>query len=145
MVGNAPELPAILGTGVPVTNNTDLRTSGWELQVSWRDRLRNGLSYGIGFNVSDSRTKITRYPNNPTGDLGTYIEGRYINEIWGYETVGLAKTDEQMAEHLATTDQSALGSQWAAGDIMYKDLNGDGRITSGSYTEADHGDLKAHR
>ncbi len=142
MVGNAPELPAILGTGVPVTNNTDLRTSGWELQVSWRDRLRNGLSYGIGFNVSDSRTKITRYPNNPTGDLGTYIEGRYINEIWGYETVGLAKTDEQMAEHLATTDQSALGSQWAAGDIMYKDLNGDGRITSGSYTEADHGDLK---
>ena len=142
MVGNAPELPAILGTGVPVTNNTDLRTSGWELQIAWRDRLRNGLSYGIGFNVSDSRTKITRYPNNPTGDLGTYIEGRYINEIWGYETVGLAKTDEQMAEHLATTDQSALGSQWAAGDIMYKDLNGDGRITSGSYTEADHGDLK---
>ena len=142
MVGNAPELPSILGTGVPVTNNTDLRTSGWELQVSWRDRLRNGLSYGASFNISDSRTKITRYPNNPTGDLGTYIEGRYINEIWGYETVGLAKTDEQMAEHLATTDQSSLGSNWAAGDIMYKDLNGDGRISSGNYTINDHGDLK---
>ena len=142
MVGNAPELPAILGTGVPVTNNTDLRTSGWELQVAWRDRLRNGFSYGVAFNVSDSRTKITRYPNNPTGDLGTYIEGRYINEIWGYETIGIAKTDEEMNAHIATTDQSALGSQWAAGDIMYKDLNGDGRITSGSYTEADHGDLK---
>lgn len=26
MIGNAPELPAILGTAVPVTNNTDLRT-----------------------------------------------------------------------------------------------------------------------
>ena len=142
MVGNAPELPAILGTGVPVTNNTDLRTSGWELQVAWRDRLRNGFSYGVAFNVSDSRTKITRYPNNPTGDLGTYIEGRYINEIWGYETIGIAKTDEEMNAHIATTDQSALGSQWAAGDIMYKDLNGDGRITSGAYTEADHGDLK---
>lgn len=142
MVGNAPELPAILGTGVPVTNNTDLRTSGWELQVSWRDRLQNGLSYGIGFNISDARTKITRYPNNPTGDLGTYITGRYINEIWGYETVGLAKTDEEMAQHIAKVDQSALGSNWAAGDIMYKDVNGDGRISSGNYTITDHGDLK---
>lgn len=141
MVGNAPQLPAILGTPVPVTNNTDLRTSGWELQISWRDRLRNGLSYGVGFNISDSRTKITRYPNNPTGDLGTYIEGRYINEIWGYETVGLAKTDEEMAAHLATTDQSALGSGWAAGDIMYKDQDGNNRISSGNYTIGDHGDL----
>ena len=47
-----------------------------------------------------------------------------------------------MAEHLATTDQSSLGSNWAAGDIMYKDLNGDGRISSGNYTINDHGDLK---
>lgn len=91
MVGNAPELPAILGTAVPVTNNTDLRTSGWELSIGWNDRLDNGLTYSAKFNVSDSRTKITRYPNNPTNAISTYIEGRYINEIWGYETVGLAK------------------------------------------------------
>jgi TonB-linked SusC/RagA family outer membrane protein len=142
MIGNAPELPSILGTSVPVTNNTDLRTSGWEFQLSWRDRLENGFSYGATFNISDSRTKITRYPNNPTGDLSTYIEGRYINEIWGYETVGLARTDAEMNAHLATVDQSTLGDNWAAGDIMYKDLNGDGKISSGSYTIADHGDLK---
>jgi hypothetical protein len=79
MVGNAPELPAILGTGVPVTNNTDLRTAGWELQISWRDVLKNGLSYGVTFNISDARTKITRYPNNPTGSINNYIEGRYMN------------------------------------------------------------------
>jgi TonB-linked SusC/RagA family outer membrane protein len=142
MIGNAPELPSILGTSVPVTNNTDLRTSGWEFQLSWRDRLENGFSYGATFNISDSRTKITRYPNNPTGDLSTYIEGRYINEIWGYETAGLARTDAEMNAHLATVDQSTLGDNWAAGDIMYKDLNGDGKISSGSYTIADHGDLK---
>jgi TonB-linked SusC/RagA family outer membrane protein len=142
MVGNAPELPSILGTDVPVTNNTDLRTSGWEFQLTWRDRLESGLSYGATFNISDARTKITRYPNNPTGDLSTYIEGRYINEIWGYETVGLARTDAEMNAHLATVDQSSLGDNWAAGDIMYADLNGDGKISSGSYTIADHGDLK---
>lgn len=67
MVGKSPELPAILGTDVPVTNNTNLRTSGWELNIGWQDRLSNGLSYSATFLLSDSRTKITKYPNNPTG------------------------------------------------------------------------------
>lgn len=142
MVGNAPELPAVLGTDVPVTNNTDLRTTGWEFQVSWRDVLKSGFAYGVTFNISDARTKITRYPNNPTNSIDTYIAGRYINEIWGYETIGIAKTDEEMDAHISTTDQSSLGSNWAAGDIMYKDLDGDGKISEGSRTLADHGDLK---
>jgi hypothetical protein len=43
MVGNAPELPAILGTDVPVTNNTDLRTKGWELTIGWDDQLAEWL------------------------------------------------------------------------------------------------------
>lgn len=143
MVGNAPELPAILGTDVPVTNNTDLRTSGWELTIGWNDLLDNGLSYGIRFNVSDARTKITRYPNNPTNAIDTYITGRYINEIWGYTTIGIAKTDQEMQDHLATLPnggQDAIGSSWAAGDIMYADVNGDGRISGGSGTLGDTGD-----
>lgn len=145
MVGNAPELPALLGTGVPVTNNTDLRTLGWELSISWNDRLNNGLSYGAKFNVYDSRTKITRYPNNPTNNIWTYIEGRYIGEIWGYSTKGLAHTNQEMQEHLATLPnggQDALGSDWKAGDIMYEDLNGDGKISGGAETLNDSGDLK---
>lgn len=142
MVGKAPELPAILGTGVPVTNNTDLRTTGWELQIAWRDVLKNGLSYGATFNISDARTKITRYPNNPTKALNSYIEGRYMGEIWGFETIGIAKSDEEMNNHLATTKQNSLGSNWAAGDIMYRDLNGDHEISRGAETLDDHGDLK---
>lgn len=145
MVGNAPELPAILGTAVPVTNNTDLRTSGWELTIGWNDRLDNGLSYSANVNISDSRTKITRYPNNPTNSIWTYIEDRYIGEIWGYETKGLAKTDQEMQEHLSTLPnggQDALGSDWKAGDIMYTDIDGDGKISSGEQTLGKSGDLK---
>lgn len=142
MVGNAPELPAILGTGVPVTNNTDLRTTGWELQIGWRDRLSNGLAYSATFNLSDARTKITRYPNNPTGNLDRRIEGRYINELWGYETIGIAKSQEEMNAHIADVDQSSLGSGWGAGDIMYADLDGNHRIGEGSNTLSDHGDKK---
>ncbi len=145
MVGAAPALPELLGTDEPKTNNTDLRTQGWEFSIMWRDVLKNGLTYSAKVLLSDSRTKILRYPNNPTGAIDTYIEGRYLNEIWGFETVGLARTDEEMANHITSLPnggQDALGSDWKAGDIMYKDLNGDGKISKGSGTLADLGDTK---
>ena len=39
-------------------------------------------------------------------------------------------------------DQSKLGANWAPGDIMYKDLDGNKKINNGSNTLDDHGDLK---
>lgn len=144
MVGPAPKLPAVLGIGVPKLNNTDLVTSGFELELGWNDRLNNGLGYGLKFILSDSKTKITRYPN-PTGDLGKHREGQMMGEIWGYETVGIAKTQEEMDAHLAALPQggqNVFSSEWKAGDIMYKDLNGDEKIDGGANTETDPGDQK---
>lgn len=144
MVGPAPELPDVFGATVPKQNNTDLRTTGWELIVSWRDRLENNLSYGVSLSLADSRTKITSYPNE-SQSLSTYIQDRYLGEIWGYETIGIAKSDEEMDAHLASLPkggQSALGSKWAAGDIMYKDINGDGKVDGGGNTAKNPGDMK---
>ena len=47
-----------------------------------------------------------------------------------------------MTEWLASNDQSKIGSVWGAGDIMYRDLNGDGIVDKGNSTATDHGDLK---
>lgn len=143
MVGLGVELPAILGTAVPVTNNTDLRTYGWELQVGWRDQTGD-FSYGVRLNISDSQTKILRFAN-PTNSLDQYREGEVTGNIYGFQTIGIAKTDEEMNAHLASLPnggQNALGNNWAAGDIMYADLNGDGKISKGSNTKDDMGDLK---
>lgn len=144
MVGPADELPALLGTSVPATNNTDLESRGWELEISWRDQVFGTLNYGIRFILSDAQAYITRY-SNPSHTLETYYTGKKWGEIWGYETIGMAITDNQMMDHLATLPnggQDALGNDWRAGDIMYKDLNGDGKVDSGAYTIEDHGDLK---
>lgn len=143
MVGPAPELPSILGVNVPKTNNCDLKTIGWELALNWRDRLSNGLGYGIGLSLSDARTFVESYPGNGSNSIDTYIAGREIGEIWGFETVGIAKTDIEMQTHLDKVGgQDALGFNWAAGDIMYKDLDGKPGITEGGRTLDDHGDLK---
>ena len=143
MIGPAPELPVTLGTGVPQTNNTDLNTYGFELSIAWNDRLNNGLGYGAKFLLSDSQTEITRYPNE-TGNLNTYRTGMKMGEIWGYTTVGIAKSQEEMDAYLASLPnggQNTLGNQWGAGDIMYVDINGDGKVDGGANTLDDHGDL----
>lgn len=142
-MGSGPSLPAVLGTDVPRVNNVDIKTSGFELTLGWRDHIKD-FQYGLRANLSDSKTKVMAYPNE-TLSLSNYLVGYYTNEIWGYQTIGIAKTKEEMDAHLATlTDggQGALGSRWDAGDIMYKDINGDNKISNGANTLNDHGDLE---
>jgi len=161
MLGPAEARPNILGTNVPMENNTSLRDKGFELSLGWRDRIKSlGLTYSARFNVQDSRTLITKFPN-PTntlswrgsgsnardnkGQLNSYIQGRYTGEIWGFTTIGMAKTQEEMDAHLATLPNGGQGAlngngKWLSGDMMYKDLNGDGKITRGNSTD-DPGDV----
>jgi len=144
MVGPAPTLPAIYGITVPQINNTDQKTTGFEFEIAYNDRTKAGLGYNVKFLLSDNQTTITRYPN-PTNDLAQFRSGQKRGEIWGFETVGIARSQEQMDAHLTSLPnggQSFFGSQWAAGDIMYADLNGDGRIDQGSNTIDSPGDKK---
>jgi len=81
---------------------------------------------------------VTKYPNE-TGYLGTYYAGEKLGDIWGYTSVGLAKSQSEMDTWIASNKPS-WGSSWSAGDVMYKDLNGDKVVDYGSYTLSDHGD-----
>jgi hypothetical protein len=72
--------------------------------------------------------------------LGSYFVGRELGVIYGFETEGIAKDKAEMDAHLAKVDQSICGSNWGAGDMMYKDIDGDGKITQGSYVDGDSGD-----
>jgi hypothetical protein len=93
--------------------------------------------------LSDAQAEITRY-SNPSQTLNNYYVGKQWGEIWGYKSKGIARTNDEMMEHLATLSnggQDRLGSNWQAGDIMYSDLDGNGRIDSGTNTIDDYGDL----
>lgn len=140
MVGPAPELPVILGANPPRVNNLDMTSKGWDLQISWRDIIGE-VSYGASFVLSDNQVVIDKYPN-PSKNLGSYYKGAKLGDIWGYTTLGIAQSQEEMDAHLKKVDQSALGSGWTAGDIMYKDLDGDGKINGGEGTANKPGDKR---
>lgn len=131
-------LPDILGTSAPDANAADLRTRGWELSATWHDNIGKDWRYGLNIGLSDSQTEITKY-DNPTGALNEFYEGQMIGEIWGYVTEGIFQEDSEVAAH---ADQANLGANWRAGDIKYKDLNGDGKINPGNNTLDNPGDRK---
>lgn len=153
MVGPAPELPIILGTSVPKINNLDMTSKGWEVQINWRDQIKD-FKYGVTLSLSDNQVVIDEYPNpsntilkkNDSGDYeNIYYKGAHVGDIWGFETVGIAKSDAEMQNHLANLPnggQDGVGSNWGAGDIMYADINGDGKISRGNLKLDDHGDMK---
>ena len=138
MIGPAPELPAALGAAVPKVNNADMLSRGWEMELSWRDNIGRDFSYGARLVLSDARQFITRYPNY---SLSTYYNGMEMGEIWGYQAIGLAKSQAEMDSHLET-NRPGWGSGWGAGDLMYVDVNGDGKVNQGNNTLEDHGDKK---
>lgn len=139
MMGPPLTYPAVLGAVIPEENTLSLRTSGWELQLGWQDHIGD-FAYSAKLNLSDDRTKILEYPNDERY-LGKYTAGEYIGNIYGLTTIGVARTDEEMNAHLANVNQDAIGSNWQGGDMMYKDIDGNGQITKGT-TLDNLGDLK---
>lgn len=138
MVGPAPELPVVLGTGVPQINNADMKSYGFDFEATWQDNIGK-LNYSVRAILSDDQQEVTNYPN-PTGNINTWYNGRKMGEIWGYTTIGLAKTQAEMDAHLADVSQNNLGSKWGPGDIMYADLNGDKQINGGAGVLGNTGD-----
>jgi len=146
MVGPPTPIPNTLGTGAPNVNNADMYSSGFEITLTWRNNaflMNSPFSYGLSVLLSDETQTVTSYNNaNPT--VYDWYKGKKMGDIWGYTTVGIARSKAEMDQHLASLPnggQNLLGSMWRDGDIMYKDLDGDGKISTGSGTIASYGDL----
>ena len=138
MVGPPAPKPFTIGAGLPQVNNATLVSKGWEAELRWRDNIGK-VNYGARLVLSDDIQTVTEY-NNPTGSLSTWYSGKRVGEIWGYTTVGIAKSNQEMTDHLKE-NKPTWGSNWQAGDIMYKDLNGDKTVSDGANTLDNHGDL----
>ncbi|MCG1035414.1 TonB-dependent receptor [Polaribacter sp. DS7-9] len=145
MLSPGATLPSVLGTGSPLENAADLRTKGFEFSLNYVDSFElsgEPFSYSFTGNLSNSKTKITRF-ENPSLSLVDFYEGMTIGELWGYRIDGLFQSAEEIANH---ADQSFVSNRISSGgglqpgDVKYKDLDGDGYVGEGENTVNDSGD-----
>lgn len=135
--------PAVFGATAPKGNYADLRTKGWEMTLSWRDKFNlasKPFNYDVRLTLADNRAIITKY-NNPEKRLTDYYEGMEVGEIWGYTTEGFFTSADDIAKHAnQKLFLSTSSGQTFAGDIKLQDLNGDNIINPGTNTLANPGD-----
>ena len=145
MLTDGIALPSVYGASSPKMNTADLRTSGYELSLSWKDMFMlagRPFQYNVGFNFSDYTTVITKYDNPEYSFAMDYYEGMKVGEIWGYRTGGLFASDAEAAAY--DVDQSSVnGGQKdgpLGGDLKFLDLDGDKIISIGSNSVDNPGD-----
>ena len=116
-------VPLEYGFGKPNMNVGEVRNKGWELSLSWDDRI-NDFGYSISGNLSDNRNEVIDLGGTgPWKGSNTYTDvGLPFNSIYGYESMGLFQSDEEVA------NAPFNNSNTAAGDIRYKNQNGDNKI-----------------
>ena len=136
-LGPAKALPAVLGTNPPQENVSAIETTGFDLTVSWRDRIGD-FSYNLRGILSNYKGVVKKFPNDQKLITNWYT-GEEMGAIYGYTTVGFFEGD---ADVMNSPSQSKIYSRWGAGDIKYADLNGDGRIDWGLNTVDSMGDMR---
>ncbi|MBO4447405.1 MAG: TonB-dependent receptor, partial [Bacteroidales bacterium] len=152
MLTTGKALPSVYGASAPKTNNADLRTLGYELSLTYKDRFMlagKPFEYTVSASFNDFVGYITKF-DNPTKNLSTYYKGMMYGEIWGYKTDGFFKSDEEAANYavdqspVCTIIFSSNGGEKGlrAGDLKYLDLDEDGVIDSGANTVDDPGDRR---
>ena len=149
MLTEGIELPGVYGAAVPEMNSADLRTKGYELTLSWNDRLTlagKPFEYSVGFNLSDYKSVVTKYDNKDKTFAKPYYEGMELGEIWGFVTDGLFQSDEEAKAYAESLDLSyVLKGQtggWQAGDVKFVNLDGDNKIGIGSNNVDNPGDRR---
>ncbi|GIM61723.1 SusC/RagA family TonB-linked outer membrane protein [Capnocytophaga canis] len=143
MLGTALSFPDFFGADAPKTNNANMRNKGWELQINYRGKITEDISFNVGGMLSDATSVVTKYTNpEGTAPANSWYEGRSVGEIWGYRSSGLIQTQAEADEYNKTYDMSYLSPKaWTPGDVKYIDLNNDKKIDRGDNKLSNMGDM----
>jgi TonB-linked SusC/RagA family outer membrane protein len=120
----------------PFVNIGDMENKGIELMVGKRGNIIPGLSYDASISFTAYKNKVVKIDNNPL----TFIQGNAsrltgvwrnqaghpISSYYGYQVDGFFNDAADLTD--LVMDDAVIGS-W-----KYKDLNGDGEITSDDQT-----------
>ncbi len=127
------EFPQVLGATPPNINGAYLRTKGWELELSWRDKI-SAFNYFVKFNLANNNTKVIRLADDaiPVQGANTFVEGYPYQSFFGLKYDGLVQSDAELTAYNSSVS-SGIPGNLKLGDAKYKDLNGDGKLTSLPY------------
>ena len=132
---------AVLGYEEPaMVNAGDVKNTGFEIALSWRDQIGSDFSYHANVNMATNKNEVTRLAN----DAG-YIDGQtkalfenssYVSRVEvghpigyfsGMSYSGIWQNQAEIDKAIA--DGKAVLAGAVPGDCIWDDWNGDGQIS----------------
>jgi TonB-linked SusC/RagA family outer membrane protein len=123
-------------------NGGKIKNSGVELSAAWTQDITEDLSFGISGNITFLKNEVLElskelptgvlirgFQNNGSAEART-IPGHPIGSFWGYVVEGLYQSQSDIQK---SPSAGSLGA-YRPGDFKFKDVNGDGVITSDDRT-----------
>jgi TonB-linked SusC/RagA family outer membrane protein len=142
-----PEVSVITGStapgaGAPYVNAGDVKNSGFEIELGFRQRLTDDFSFGINYNMTTLENEVLKVDNSigytsggtfgiGQADVARMEVGYPIGYFNGLKTDGIFQNQDEVDAH---PSQLPLGAEAQPGDFRYVDTNNDGIIDENDKT-----------
>lgn len=119
------------GGGAPYVNAASIENKGFELTLSWRDKVNDKFSYAVSANISHTANKLKEFGYGKTEQYTNYTTtrvGEPIGMFYMIQTDGIFQTQEEVNNY-KSANGTIIQPTAKPGDLRYIDANGDGQIT----------------
>lgn len=120
--------PVILGYAgaVPWSSIGSVDNKGFEVSVNWKKEIVKDLMIDFRANLTYNKNKFIETDEPAYPYVWQTETGKPLSRTTGYIAEGLFSSEEE----IANSPVQNLGSAVMPGDIKYRDVNGDGMITT---------------
>ena len=124
--------PTYLAISLPVVNLGKVDNKGYEVSLRWEDKIRD-VNYYVGTSWSYAKNKVIFKDEIPKPYEWMYQTGRPVGQQFGYVTDGFFSEEDAQNYESVKGKEGGIpyhgdGFTPKAGDVKYKDLNGDHKI-----------------
>ncbi len=116
-------VPGFVAYNLPAVNIGEVRNQGYEIELKWNQRLPNDIRYWINANLSHARNEILFMDEVPQDEEYLYRTGHAVGQPFGFIFDRFYHPDDDDNPDIP---DHQYGLQ--PGDMIYKDLNGDGIV-----------------
>lgn len=140
-------IPSYLGEAKPYGNVGEMKNEGVEMELGYKFRKRD-FTFGVSANLSYLKNELITLGNaegfemkdnvHQIGNVSRAENGKPYPYFYGFKTAGVFQNQKQVDEYVNKNGEK-LQADAVAGDVIFRDLNGDGKIDDSDKTQIGKG------